>query len=1075
MPFVPLVDRTAFTFYSGAMLPETLAKACAGRGYAAAGICDRDGLYAAVRFYKAAKAEGIRPVLGAEITGTVLGIAGVGIRKQKSAAKADGSAPFIPQSPIPSPKSPLFAFARDLEGYSRLCRLITRRNLAPERFDRVGECAAATEGGHVALAASDVTLLYALKKAGGGVPGGASGKEGSLFARLSGDPKADADARAAAGWLKLPCLAAPAAFFPGPSGYAIHRVLRAAKHLPPEAGPGDYLLSPAEAERRFAGEGARATALEAAGELAASCDVTLPLGDWLLPHPPLPAGETEAGTLRALAYAGLARRVRNVSMAYIERLERELEVIVRLGFAGYFLVVEDIARFARSQGIPNIGRGSGAGSLVSYCLHLTHVDPVAEGLYFERFLNPGRRNPPDIDLDFSWRERDHVIRHVYDTYGDDNVCMIATHNTFSARSGFREVGKALSVPEEEIGVIARAIPHTSFEHFTQALASRPESRRAPLKERPWQDLLDVARWIDGFPRHLSVHCGGVVVSPVPLTRRLSLERAAKGVAITQCDMVDVEELGLVKIDLLGNRSLGVLVDAAAAVKDHTGQAPPVFPPERTYDDPQTNAVISQGRSMGCFYIESPGMRMLLQRLKTRTFPDLTAVSSIIRPGVSESGMMEAYVKRRLGEEPARYAAPELEPILRDTFGVMVYQEDVIRVAHEFVGLSLAEADSLRRAMSGKYRSHAEMELLTGSFFEKGRERGIGALVLAELWAQIKSFAGYAFCKAHSASFAQLSYQVAYLKTHHPAEFFAALVNNQGGFYGTAAYVEEARRWGLQILPPDVNASESDFAGKERLLRCGFFTLRGLRPSALDALFEERGEGGYRSFADLCSRLRRRVRSDEIEILVRAGACDAFGLPRGVLLALLRSGEVGVSTRRNRETGNQRTSESTKNTLAPCLPASLIHAEPKLLSFAELLSGEVRALGFATTAHPLTPLLEWAAGRGYTHAGDLPARAGGTARVWGQVITYKRISTRKTGEGMAFATLEDPTGLTELVFFPRAYQAFGELITAGRPLVVEGKAEDDRGGLALTVSRAWAIRGVVVPKPVREEATAEGAA
>ncbi len=1111
MPFVPLVNRTAFTFYSGAMLPETLAAACAELGYPAAGLCDRDGLYAAVRFYKAARAAGIKPVLGAEITGGGYRERAGELRSWRAAGaekseleswrtgelgrkepwngpsgKREQSGELAPSrhlpsssdlqissSPAPRARASLFAFARDSEGYSRLCRLITRRNLDPDRFDRVRECAAATEGGHVALVASDVPLLYALKKAGARSPPGAGGGEGGLFARLSGDSKADADARAVADWLKLPCIAAPPAFFPGPSGYAIHRVLRAAKHLRPEAGPGEYLLPPEEAERRFAGGGARATALDAAGELAASCDLTLPLGDWLLPHPPIPAGETEAGKLRALAYAGLARRVRNVSMAYIERLERELEVIVRLGFAGYFLVVEDIARFARDQGIPNIGRGSGASSLVSYCLFMTHVDPVAEGLYFERFLNPGRRNPPDIDLDFSWRERDHVIRHVYDTYGDENVCMIATHNTFSARSGFREVGKALSVPEEEIGVIARAIPHTSFEHFTEALAARPESRRAPLKERPWQDLLEVARWIDGFPRHLSVHCGGVVVSPVPLTRRLSLERAAKGVAITQCDMVDVEELGLVKIDLLGNRSLGVLVDAVAAVKDRTGQAPPIFPPERTYDDPETNAVISQGRSMGCFYIESPGMRLLLQRLKTRTFPDLTAVSSIIRPGVSESGMMEAYVKRRLGEESAQYAAPELEPILRETFGVMVYQEDVIRVAHEFVGLSLAEADSLRRTMSGKYRSHAEMESLTGSFFEKGRERGIGALVLAQLWAQIKSFAGYAFCKAHSASFAQLSYQVAYLKAHHPAEFFAALVNNQGGFYGTAAYVEEARRWGMEILPPDVNASGSDFAGKGRLLRCGFFTLRGLRPSALDALFEERGEGPYRSFADLCSRLRRRFTLAEVEVLVRAGACDDFGFDRGVLLGLLRSGEAGVSTMRNREPESQRRGERRVSSLG--FHGSLIHADSTSLSLAETLAGEVRTLGYATTAHPLTPLLEWAAGRGYTHAMSLAVKAGETARVWGQVITYKRISTRKTKEGMAFATLEDPTGLTELVFFPRAYQAFGELITSGRPLVVEGRAEDDRGGLTLAVSRAWAIRGVVVPKPVREEATAEGAA
>jgi DNA-directed DNA polymerase III PolC len=1057
MPFAPLVNRTAFTFYSGAMLPEVLAAACADRGYGAAGLCDRDGLYAAVRFYKAAKKAGIRPVLGAEITGTAFGISDFGFGKEITGrTRPTGSC--NPQSQIPNPQSPLFVFARTSEGYSRLCSLITRRNLDPERFDRVKECAAASEGGHVALLASDPALLYALKKTG-------AGREG-LFARLSGDPKADAGARAAAGWLGLPLVAAPAAYFPKPEGYAVHRVLRAAKHLPPEAASTEHLLSPHEAAERFAGD---RSALEAAGELALSCDVALPLGDWLLPRAPLPSGETEAGKLRALAYAGLARRVRNVSMAYLERLERELEVIVRLGFAGYFLVVEDIARFARSQGIPNIGRGSGASSLVSYCLFMTHVDPVAEGLYFERFLNPGRRNPPDIDLDFSWRERDHVIRHVYETYGDDSVCMIATHNTFSARSGFREVGKALGVPEEEIGVIARAIPHTSFEHFAEAVASRPESRKAPLRERPWQDLLEVARWIDGFPRHLSVHCGGVVVSPIPLTRRLSLERAAKGIAITQCDMVDVEELGLVKIDLLGNRSLGVLADAVAAVKDHTGKEPPVFPPERTYADAETNDVISRGRSMGCFYIESPGMRLLLKRLETRTFPDLTAVSSIIRPGVSESGMMEAYVKRRLGEEPPQYAAPELEPILRGTFGVMVYQEDVIRVAHEFVGLSLAEADSLRRAMSGKYRSRAEMESLTGSFFEKGRERGIGEGVLAELWAQIRSFAGYAFCKAHSASFAQLSYQVAYLKAHHPAEFFAALVNNQGGFYSAAAYVEEARRWGLAVLPPDVNASEMDFAGKGRLLRCGFFTLRGVRPQVLDALFEERGEGPYRSFGDLCARLRRRVHPKEIEVLVRAGGCDSFGRDRGELLALLRSRDAVIGAARARETESQRTRESENEDL----PGSAVHAGRKPLSLAELLSGEVRALGYATTAHPLTPLMEWAEERGYASAADLPGWAGQTVRVWGQVITYKRIPTRKTKEGMAFATLEDPTGLTELVFFPKAYGRFGELVTAGRPLVVEGKAEDDRGGLTLAVSRAWAVRGVAVPKPVQERPAAGG--
>lgn len=1010
MAFVPLINRSAYTFASGTLTPEALAEACAGLGYPAAGLCDRDGLYGAVRFTQAGKAAGIRPLLGVEVT------------------EPEGRAGRR------SAQASLFAFARDFEGYSRLCRLVTRRRLEPGFFRRTEETAAATEGGHVALLASDPALLFALKKAGT--------HRGSLFVRLGG--RDDGSARAAAQWLNLPLVAAPESFFPDPSGYAVHRLLRAAKHLPPEAGPEAFLLAPGQARERFGGDG---EALAASGELAASCAVELPLGEWLLPHPPLPPGETEAGRLRALAYAGLARRVRNVTLPYLRRLEWEVEVIVRLGFAGYFLVVHDIARFARSQGIPNIGRGSGAGSLVSYALFMTHVDPVAEGLYFERFLNPERKNPPDIDLDFSWRERDHVIRYVYDTYGEERVAMIATHNTFSARSAFREAARAFGVPDAEVSVLARAVPHTCFDRFEEALRARPEARGAPFGQEPWRQVLEAARWLDGLPRHLSVHCGGVVVSPVPLTRRLSLERAAKGVAVTQCDMFDVEKLGLVKIDLLGNRSLGVLSDAAAAVKDHTGALPPVFPPERLYGDLKTNRVLSEGRTMGCFYVESPGMRQLLKRLRTRTFRDLTAVSSIIRPGVAESGMMEAYVRRRLGEEAPVYADPALEPLLSETFGIMVYQEDVIRVAHEFVGLSLGEADLLRRAMSGKYRSRGEMETLAGAFFQKGRARGVGEEVLRELWRQIRSFAGYAFCKAHSASFAQLSYQVTYLKAHHPAEFFAALLNNQGGFYGTAAYVEEARRWGLSILPPDVNASETDFAGKGKLLRCGFLTLRGVRACALDALFEERGEGPFRSFEDVRARLGRRVRPDELETLVRSGACDAFGDERGRLLAALgRSGALDL--RRGGGGGS-----------AP-------------LPLAELLAGERRALGFCVTAHPLTPLLPWATEGGCTHARDMGTRPGERLRVWGQAIAYKRIPTRKSGEAMAFVTLEDPTGLVEATFFPRTYRDYGHLITGGRPLVLEGTVEEGRGSPTLTVERAWAVRGVVVPRPVLEGADEE---
>jgi DNA-directed DNA polymerase III PolC len=1066
MAFAPLLVRSGYTFYSGTMRAEEIPALAARLGYGAVGLCDRDGLYAAVRFYKAARAQGVNPVIGAELTSA-----------SATAPSRAGGMRGVARRSSPS----LFVFARDFNGYSRLCSLVTRRRLEPRAFKRVEESALATKGGHVAIVASDVALLYELKQAGA--------EGGSLFAALAGTrPTEEAKTRAAAEWLGLPLVAFPPVFFADPSGYAVHRVLRAVKRLEPEAGARDYLLGPNEAAERFAKD---RRALDGAGALAASCSVTLPLGDWLLPSPPLKRGETHEGRLRSLAYAGLAKRVRNVTAPYLRRLESELSVIARMGFSGYFLVVEEIAGFARLQGIPNIGRGSGASSLVSYCLFLTHVDPVAEGLYFERFLNPERKNPPDIDLDFSWRERETVIRHVYDAYGEENVCMIGTHNSFSMRSGFREAGKALSIPEEEVGAIARAVPHATWGKYEAAVRARPESRKAHLeRDAVWRGLLKVASWVDGLPRHLSVHCGGVVVSPVPLTERLSLERSARGVAITQADMFDVEDMGLIKIDLLGNRSLGVMVDAVAAVKDHAGEPPPIFPPERVYRDLKTNLIISQGRTMGCFYIESPGMRLLLQRLQTRTFRDLTAVSSIIRPGVSESGMMETYVRRALKEEPPSYLHPALEPILGETFGVMVYQEDVIRVAHEFIGLSLGEADLLRRAMSGKYRSRSEMDSLAGAFFAKGSLKGLPSGLLASLWEQIKSFAGYAFCKAHSASFAQLSYQVAYLKAHHPAEFFAALINNQGGFYGTAAYVEEARRWNIELLPVDANLSQDDFAGHAGRIRCGFFTLRGVRRATIERLYEERGEGPFRSLGEMMARLEGRLAPQEAEVLVRAGACDGLGPHRGYMLWLLRQyGGDPKALRRAEKDGAFQSEYATPQSNAaeaaeiydpspPKRPApgleqaqrwsakarvSLSPGRP--LSLAELLAGERRALGYCVTAHPLTPLIAWAGERGYANASGLRARAGQTARAWGQVITYKRITTRKKGDGMAFATLEDPTGLCELVFFPKAYAEYGELLTSGRPLVVEGKVEEERGGLTLTVSRAWAIRGIAIPRPI----------
>jgi DNA-directed DNA polymerase III PolC len=1011
--------RSFYTFYSGTLPPQRIAELPTLFGYGEAAIADRDGLYGAIKLYKRAKELGVKPVIAVELT-------------------------------RPSGGASVFVIAKNLDGYGSLAKLVTRRKLHPGEMDFEKEIAAEAKEESVFVFSSSPETIYRLIKEGA--------PKNALFIRLSGIKEEDRDAQKAKTLFDLPFVSAPLLAFEKEEDLQTHKILRAVKHLEPEMG-----------QEAVIGKG---TFVPTSVELSSGIDFDIPLYKFILPHPPLKEGEIAEEKLKAASFAGLAGRNRKLTPVYVKRLSSELEMICGLGFAGYFLLVKEIADSASAMGFPYLGRGSGASSLVSYCLGLTHVDPVKHNLYFERFLNPERKNLPDIDLDFSSADRDFVIEKVIKTYGEEHVAMISTHNRFSTRSAFREVAKALSIPEEEISAVAKALPHSSLEHLKKNLKYKPEAKKIAWQDGPWLNVLSVARQIDGFPRHLSVHCGGIVVSPIPLAKRTALERSAKGVPITQYDMFDIEDLGLVKIDLLGNRSLALMTEAVATIKEETGKIPPVFPPERTFDDPKTVELISSGNTMGCFYIESPAMRQLLQRLNTRTFEELTAASSIIRPGVAESGMMDAYIKRSRGEEKVKYLHPDLERLLSETFGVMIYQEDVLKVVHEFAGLSLGEADLIRRAMSGKYRCAGEMEKLSKKFFSNGRARGVNDHVLSELWEQVRSFAGYAFCKAHSASFAQLSFQCTYLKAHYKEHFFPALINNCGGFYPTSAYVEEARRNGMKILPPDVNLSDDSFRGKGDELRSGFFVLKGVQRRLIERLYEERGEGPFSSFSDLLARLEGSYKPADMEKLILSGALDSFGPHRGHLLSLLRMSEGNPKKVKELEKkGNYLSYYPPKVT--PSLPKALAFSKTAKhdnlpfgpLSLSELLDGERFALGFCPTAHPLTPMLPWAEKSNFILAKDLNKHEGKKVALFGQVITYKRLSTKKTGEGMAFVTLEDPTGLMELVFFPRAYINFGALITQGFPIKAEGIIGRADEGLPITVNSAALLPAMRLPKPV----------
>ncbi|MBI5366998.1 MAG: DNA polymerase III subunit alpha, partial [Planctomycetes bacterium] len=527
------------------------------------------------------------------------------------------------------------------------------------------------------------------------------------------------------------------------------------------------------------------------------------LGRPIFPVFAAPGGGDPFDYLRAETWTGARRRYREITPAVRARIEYELALIREKGFASYFLVVRDIVR--RSE--RTCGRGSAAASIVAYVLGITHVDPIAHNLYFERFLNPGRVDPPDIDVDFPWDERDAVLEYLFRTYGPAHTAMIANHVTFQPRAAIREVAKVYGLPEGEIADLTERIPwFYDAPGLRDMLRDHPHFRDVALRP-PWPEILALAERLVGFPRLLSVHCGGVVITPDPITNHAPLEPAAKGLPIVQWEKDAAEELGLVKIDLLGNRSLAVIRDALAAVRAHHG-VDVRYDEWDPLEDPATQALLAAGRTMGVFYVESPAMRRLQQKTGRGDFGHLVIASSIIRPAAN--AFIREYV-RRLRGEPYASLHPILDTVLAETYGIMSYQEDVSKIAMAMGGFTAAEADGLRKLLSKKDRVHKLAEYRR-RFADGARIRGIAADVIDKVWEMIESFAGYSFCKPHSASYALVSFKSAWLKAHFPAEFMAAVISNQGGYYSTFAYLSEARRMGIALLGPDVNASGRAYIG-----------------------------------------------------------------------------------------------------------------------------------------------------------------------------------------------------------------------------------------------------------------------
>ncbi len=989
---IPLHVVSSYSLAFGVHDPARWVRHFHERGLPACALTDRGNLYGLHPFLEATKDAGVKPLVGAE---------------------------------VPTPDGSLLALCATAAGFPKLCNWLTAVRAAPlslpktgdrtrsKTVDRIRGAVGPGTGDDLFLVVFDEALLRALAPL---LPDHArAGDRRRVFAGLRGPDLACARLAARLGF---PLVAAPRFLCLSPDDAPVHRTLVAigrnttVYRVPADAGPVADAIDPAAFD---AFPGAVANTRFIADAVAWTPGFTVvfpdcPPGPEGPPGPSGPAGlegADPAAVLRAAALEGAQRRFGELSDTVLERLEYELGIIGQKGFSAYFLVVQDIVR--RSPRV--CGRGSGAASLVAYCLGITNVDPLRHHLYFERFLHPERTDMPDIDVDFAWDERDAVIAQVMRDYGPERCAMVCTHVGYQARAALREAARAHGLSDAEIGSMQKEISRLRLS-ADGARVSRMDALRRIRADAPWPELLAVAARLKGLPRHLGVHPGGLIVTPGPVADHVPVERAPKGVPIITWEKEGAEAGGLVKIDLLGNRSLAVIRDALANLREN-GHAldEAAWVPE---DDPDTVALLARGDSMGVFYVESPAMRQLQKKTGRGDFEHLVIHSSIIRPAANR--FIAEYV-RRLHGAPVPALHPAVDGLLAETYGVLCYQEDVSRVAVSLAGFSAAHADRLRKILTKKNRAD-RVASFRGEFFAGAAERGATPEVIQTIWDMMLSFDGYSFCKPHSASYAMVSFQSAYLKAHFPAEFMAGVISNQGGYYSLLAYVGEARRLGLTVRPPHVNASDWRWRGRDRELTAGLMSVFGLQRELGHAIVRRRREGGpYRDVTDLLRRVRPGAR--DLEALVAAGALDGLGLtrPRQLALGLLWArGTAGLDLG-----------------LAPRLPEGPDWSpQEKRIQF-------FRRCGFSLDGHPLD-LFELP-GRGRRRA--VHATTGRADALWVWPVTAKTVLTNRS-EAMQFISFEDETAIFEAVAFPAVYRKIGDLLEDPGPCHVTGTWEDDQG-------------------------------
>ncbi|MEW6524118.1 MAG: DNA polymerase III subunit alpha [Bacillota bacterium] len=1005
--------HSPFSFLDGASSIQRLVARAAEMGVEALAITDHNNLSATVKLHKAAAQAGIKAIIGAEVT------------------LEDGSH--------------LVLLARDARGYANLCRLLTRAHLDhPRKEPRVSRSSLEELGeGLVVLSGcrrGEVAhlLLHGKYQAARAAASWYQQRFGRDYYLELGESYLPGSARLArllrelAGQLGLELVLTGNVHYASGHDFWVHDILTCVRTL--------TRIDDICPERRLNAENYLKTreelllacpgwerALEVAGEIGKSCGPVLDLKARVHPEFPLPAGENPAAVLRQLVGEGARRRYPRVSKNIKERLEHELDIICRLGFEDYFLLVWDVVQFARNRGIRHAGRGSAADSAVAYCLGITEVDAIGRGLLFERFMSLERAQLPDIDVDFDARHRDLVTQYVYGKYGKEHVATVCTYNTFQGRSAVRDIGKALGFPAGEIDALAKRLPWVKSGEIRDVL-NLPELRVLQLDQDRLELLLDCCAQVAGHPRFLGTHLGGVVITRPPLVELTPLQLAAKGVTVTQFDKEDVEDLGLIKLDLLSLRTLSAVEDTVKVLELDYDRIPA--------QDRATYQLLNSGQTIGVFQLESPAQRALQSRLGADNLEDLVASVALIRPGPIKGNMVEPFVARRQGKEPVTYADPRLRRILAKTYGVVLFQEQVIEIATVIANFSPGDADRLRRVMTHA-RSHRDMGELGQKFVERAIANGTPPQVAQEIFTYMAGYASYGFCEAHAASFANTAYKTAYLVQHHPAEFFAAILSNSPmGYYPPGTIIVEARRRGVGVLRPSVNYSQASCEVQDGNIRIGLGQLRGMTRAGLESLLKARQAGPFLSLADFCARVS--LPRPLYQSLVLCGAADDFGANRRKLLWELEDILAHEGPAGGFDLG------------APGADWGGVED----FAFNEKLKFEYELLGMGMSGHPLEAVRDGLRKQGVVTGAELSGLGTGRlVKLAGYPVRPHRPPTR-SGRITVFVSLEDETGLTDLTVFENIYHRSGQYLFTEPvlPLLVEGKLERRGQGVSITVRK-----------------------